>query len=359
MLIGPQNNIMKKQSSGSANRVGRLVVEEGMVRAGPILALPAVLRSLGVEPHALLADFGLTESFFDDPENTLSMAMAGRLLGRCAELTNCEHFGLLVGQHAGASSLGTLGYLMQSSSTVGDALSVFARDLDVQDQGGMVWIESAGNFSILGYTLLDAEIESLNQIMACAIAIATNILRSLFGRPWRPDQVLFAFSRPRRVGPYQRFFGVVPNFDADRTGIVFQSQLLRAPVPSADLLLHKLMGERVHELKQITEANIVEHVRRILRTMVTSPNCSVGAAADQIGMHRRAFNRKLAAAGTTFRQMCNEARRDLACQLLDNTSSAVTDIATILGYADPAGFTRAFHRWTGETPTQWRSRRRC
>lgn len=68
---------------------------------------------------------------------------------------------------------------------------------------------------------------------------------------------------------------------------------------------------------------------------------------DQVGMHRRALNRKLAAAETTFRQKCNEARRDLACQLLENTRTVVTDIAAILGYADPAGFTRVFHRWTG------------
>jgi AraC-like DNA-binding protein len=349
---------MPEPSSSRNNRVGRLVVEAGMVRAGPILALPAVLRSFGVEPHPLLAEFGLTESFFTDPENTLSMAMAGRLLGRCVERTGCEHFGLLVGQHAGASSLGALGYLMQSSSTVGEALTVFARDLDVQDQGGMVWVESEGNLAILGYTLFDGEIESLDQIIACAIAIGTNILRSFFGSPWHPDQVLFAFSRPRRVAPYQRFFGVVPNFNTDRTGIVFQSRLLRAPIHSADLLLHKLMEERVHELKQISEDDLVEHVRRILRTMVTSSGCSVSAVADQIGMHRRALNRKLAVAGTTFRQMRNEARREIACQLLENTRTPVTDIATTLGYADPAGFTRAFQRWTGLTPTQWRKNQR-
>jgi len=228
---------MDMQSSGRVNRFGRLVVEAGMVRAGPILALPAVLRSLGVEPSAVLAEVDLTESFFEDPENTLSMATAGRLLGRCVERTGCEHFGLLVGQHAAASSLGALGYLMQSSATVREALTAFMAHLDVQDQGGTVWVEECDDsHAILGYTLFDAKLESLDQILACAIAIGTNILRNLFGPPWRPDEVLFAFSRPRRVGPYSRFFGVLPRFDADRTGIVFRSRLLGAPVPGADLL---------------------------------------------------------------------------------------------------------------------------
>jgi AraC-like DNA-binding protein len=346
---------MPKHASNGIKRVGRLVVEAGMVRAGPILALPAVLRSLGVEPPALLAEFGLAESFFEDPENTLSMAMAGQLLGRCAERTGCEHFGLLVGQRGGASSLGTLGYLMRSSPTVGDALTVFSHHLKIQDQGGVVWVDTEGSHSILGYTLFDAEIESLDQILACAIAIGANILRSLCGRQWCPDEVLFAFSRPRRVSPYQRFFGVPPRFNADRTGIVFQSRLLSTSVPSADVLLHKLMEERVRELESSSEDDIVAQIRRLLRTMVTSPSCSVGAVADQIGVHPRALNRKLAAAGTTFRQMREQARREIACQLLENTRTAVLDIATILGYTDPASFTRAFQRWTGSTPSRWRA----
>jgi AraC-like DNA-binding protein len=349
---------MPNAPSDEEKRIGRLVVEPGMVRAGPILALPAVLRSLGVDPPALLTELGLTESFFDDPENTLSMAFAGRLLGLCVERTGCEHFGLLVGQHAGASSLGALGYLMRSSPTVGDALTVFSRHLEVQDQGGTVWVDSEGGHSILGYTLFDAEIESLDQIMACAIAIGTNILRSLCGPQWHPDDVLFAFSRPKYVRPYQQFFGVTPRFDADRTGIVFQSHLLRTPVPSADVLLHKLMEERVRELKPTPEDDVATQIRRLLRTMVTSPNCSATAASEGIGMHRRTLNRKLAAAGTTFHQQREEARPELACQLLENTRTAVLDIATILGYTDPASFTRAFQRWTGSPPTQWRRSRR-
>lgn len=348
---------MPSPRSDSEKHVGRLIVDAGMVRAGPLLALPAVLRSLGVDPPGLLEALGLTESFFEDPENTLSMALAGRLLGVCVERTGCEHFGLLVGQYAGASSLGALGYLIRSSATAGDALAAFSRHLDVQDQGGTVWVDSEGSHSILGYTLFDAEVESLDQIMACAIAIGTNILRSLFGPPWRPDAVQFAFSRPRRVGPYGHFFGVQPRFDADRSGIVFQSSLLSAPVPSADFLLRKLMEERVQELKRISEDDVVAQIRRLLRTMVTSPDCSMSAVAERMGVPRRTLNRKLAAAGTTFHQQREEARRELACQLLENTRTTATEIAEVLGYADPASFTRAFQRWTGSAPAQWRARR--
>ena len=283
--------------------------------------------------------------------------MAGRLIGRCVERTGCEHFGLLLGQHASASSLGALGYLAQSSLTVGEALAVLARNFEVQDQGGTVLVEIEGEQVILGYTLLSAEIESLDQIMACAIAIPTNLLRSFFGPPWRPDQVLFAFARPRRVAPYQRFFGVVPNFDMERTGVVFKSRQLRAPTHSADLLLHKLMAERVRELKQGSVNDIAGQVRRVLRTMVMSSNCSLNEVAVQIGLHRRTLSRKLAIAGTSFREMRNDASQEVACQLLENTRMPVTDIAATLGYAEPAGFTRAFQRWSGLTPSQWRTRR--
>ena len=339
-------------------RVGRAVVGGGMVRAGPLMAVPVVLRSLGIEPSPLLAEFGLQESFFDDPENTLSTTMGGRLLGRCVERTGCEHFGLLVGERSGASSLGALGFLMQSSKTVGDALAAFVRQFEVHDRGGSVWVDADGGFSTLGYTLFDAEVESLDQIMACAIAIGANILRSLGGPQWRPHQVLFAFSRPRNVEPYRRFFGVRPRFDAERTGIVFPTRLLRAPIPSADLLLHKLMEERVRELTLTKEGGVAAQVRRILRTMVASPNCSVGAVADRMGMHVRKLNRELAAEGTSFLEMREEARHELACQLLESTRTPASEIATILGYSDPASFTRAFQRWTGTTPTQWRASRR-
>ena len=339
-------------------RVGRAVLEDGMLRVGPVMAVPAVLRTFAIDPAAVLVDFDLAESFFEDPENTLSMAMVGRLLGRCVALTGCEHFGLLVGQRAGASSLGTLGFLMQSSETVGVALAAFVEHLKVQDRGGTAWIDSDDGLTTLGYTLFDAGAESLDQIMACAIAIAVNFLRALGGPLWHPHEVLFAFARPEDEEPYQRAFRVRPRFDAERTGIVFPTQQLLAPIPSADLLLHKLMEERVRELTLTPTDGPDAQVRRLLRTLVTSGNCTADAVADRMGVHVRKLNRDLAVAGTTFLKLREEARRELACQLLENTRMTASEIAAMLGYTDPASFTRAFHRWTGSTPTHWRASQR-
>jgi AraC-like DNA-binding protein len=205
---------------------------------------------------------------------------------------------------------------------------------------------------------LDAEIEFLDQIMSCAFAIAANILRALCGPEWRPSAVLFAFSRPGNVESYRRHFGVRPHFDAERSGIVFPTRWLGKAIPGADILLHKLMEERVRELKLTTGDSIVTRVRRLLRTMVRTPKCSVGEVADQMGMHVRTLNRELAAAGTTFLMLREEARKELACQLLDRTRLTTHEIATILGYTDAATLTRAFRRWTGSTPSRWRASRR-
>jgi AraC-like DNA-binding protein len=344
--------------SGKSGGFGRGLVESGMVRVGPIMALPSVLREFGVMPSAVLSEFRLPVAFFDDPENTLPMALAGKLLARCVERTGCEYFGLLVGQHAGASSLGALGFLILSSPTVGDALDAFERQLQVQDRGGTVWVDVDRGFASLGYTLLDRDIVSIDQILQCALAIAANTLRSLCGAQWRPHEVLFAFSRPRRVDAFRRFFGVRPRFDADRTCIVLPSRLLQTAIPSSDFLLHKLMEERVRELLSTNGDDFVGRVRHLLSVMVTTPDCSARTVASRIGLHVRTFNRKLAATGTTFIALRDEARQALACQLLRSTVTTAGEVASVLGYTDPASFTRAFRRWTGTSPAQWRARER-
>ena len=96
-------------------------------------------------------------------------------------------------------------------------------------------------------------------------------------------------------------------------------------------------------------------VSRVLRARVIFPNPSLEEIANELSMQPRTLNRRLQAEGTTFRELISEARFEVACRLLKVTSMQIADIARALGYANAAGFSHAFQRWSGTPPSEWRS----
>jgi AraC-like DNA-binding protein len=73
-------------------------------------------------------------------------------------------------------------------------------------------------------------------------------------------------------------------------------------------------------------------------------------------MHGRTLSRRLRAYGTSFRELADEVRFEIARQMLENTELEVAEIAITLDYADASAFTRAFRRWSDTTPARWRER---
>jgi AraC-like DNA-binding protein len=279
----------------------------------------------------------------------------GRVLARCVERTRCEHFGLLVGQRASLSSMGALGFLMKSSASVGIALRHLSQHLHVHDRGAVVTLTEQRPYALLGYSILQQGVERPDQIYAAAIAVGVSLMRALCDRQWRPTQVHFAFRRPSSVAPYRRALGVPPLFDADATAIAFPAELLDRRPESADPLLYRLMQERVAELDAQARVDLVARLRRIVRTRLATSDCSLQAVAQRVGMHPRTLNRRLESAGTTFQALREETRLHAAREMLSATHKAASEIATMLGYADGSSFSRAFRRWAGSTPVQWRS----
>jgi AraC-like DNA-binding protein len=103
-------------------------------------------------------------------------------------------------------------------------------------------------------------------------------------------------------------------------------------------------------------------LRRLLRTELLGGRCSVEDAAALCHIHRRTLSRRLRAEGTGFRRITDEVQFEIASQLLRNRRITFGQIATTLGFSELSAFTRAFRRWSGQTPTTWRAahlRSRC
>lgn len=328
-----------------------------LLRVAPLLAVPSMLAAAGVDPGELLAGFDLTTAYLDDPENVIPLATAGAILDRSAERTGCPHFGLVVGQRWGISVLGTVGYLAQSAPDVRTALQELTRYLHVHDAGAVATFAVDGAFASFGYVIVVDGIEGAEQILDAATVIIHNILRGLCGPEWKPSAVELARARPADVEPYRKVFGMMPRFDADQSEVIFPSKWLAKPLVSADPLLHRLMKERAGEQHERTRDTFAAQVRRVIGPLLGSPACSLAVVASRLGLHGRTLNRRLAAEGTSFRRIREDVRLEAACHMLASGGRPVFQVADVLGYADATAFTRAFRRWAGIPPAQWRRER--
>jgi AraC-like DNA-binding protein len=329
---------------------------EAVVRVGPLMGVAPVLRELGRAPEPIFDSAGLELNQFRDPDTEISYLAASRLLARCVASTGCQHFGLLVGTRAGPSSLGIAGFMLRSAPDVGTALRGLVQHLDLHDQGGIPTLLIQGVTALLGYAIIQPEAEAADQIYDLAIAVACNIMRSLCGESWNPAEVLLSRRPPLELPPYRRFFRAPLRFNAERSAVVFPSRWLDHQIASADPLLHQHLEKEAAELHMQHNADMLGNLHRLLRRLLMEQKCSIGHVARQLCVHERTLHRRLSEKGTSFSRELDKVRCATARQLLVESAMPINRIATTLQYADVSAFSRAFKRWTGFTPAQWRAR---
>ncbi|MDZ7589358.1 MAG: AraC family transcriptional regulator [Rubrivivax sp.] len=336
----------------------RGVVGEGSVRVGPLMALPQVLDELGADTDTLLVEQGFHRTDFEDPESVMPVHAIDRLLHRGAEVTACPQLGVLVGRRGSLSALGVLGFLMRASKTVGEALQILERHLQVQDRAAVVSFEVSGGQGRLGYALTVTGLKATDQTYGLVALIAIQIMRGLCGPGWRASEVHLPFRAPRDAAALREACESPLRFGTDRMVLVFPASDLARPVPTADPLLYRMMAERVSQLEAVAPRGLIDEVRQMLRALVLTTKCTPSLVARRVGIAARTLNRRLALEGTSLRALRDEVRRDTACQLLAQTAHSAADIGQLLGYAEPAAFTRAFKRWAGVGPAQWRAQQK-
>lgn len=166
-----------------------------------------------------------------------------------------------------------------------------------------------------------------------------------------------AHRRPKVTQPYRRFFGVRPEFDAERSAIVFASSWLDHPIAGADSELHDSPEKAIHQLEASEPESLAAQVRRALSPMVSSGTATLAGTSRLFALHERTLPRRLEAEGTTFHQLLSDARFEVVRQLLRDTRLPAGEIRAILGYSNPGGFSRAFRGCSGITARRWRDRR--
>jgi AraC-like DNA-binding protein len=172
-----------------------------------------------------------------------------------------------------------------------------------------------------------------------------------------PTDVFLIRAKPADPTPYQRFFQAPVRFGAETTVLAFSSGLLARRIDRADPDLRRLLVRQIEQLESTVPSNFSGWVRRIAAMRIADGDCSIDHVARIIGINKRTLNRRLSAEGTSFRQLLEETRLQAAQQMLADNSIPLAQIAVALGYSEASAFTRAFQRWCGVYPLEWRSRK--
>ena len=321
------------------------------VRVGPMLNLPALLRSFGVKPGPVFAGTGLGVGDFNDPDHRISYLACSRLLARSAEATGCGHFGLLLAQTAEPTHLGMPGYLVHSAPTVEQALKALVKFLDLHDEGGSAYLDLGADYSSLGYRIDLPDVNAAEQIYDLCAVVICKAMRLLCEPDWSPVSVKLARREPADRKPYRKFFRSPIYFDTSVCEVTFTSHCLSKTPPASDALLYRHI---LQEAEYLHELHRGESIHALLQRGLLTGRYSASEIAGELGVHERTLHRRLSDEGTNFRHQLDAARRALSERLLASTDQSISDIAMRLGYADASGFIRAFERWHGTSPASWR-----
>ena len=342
--------------NSTSSRRGRPPISNQVIRVGGAIALPSIVREHGIDADALIAEVGLQAAVFDHPDNVIPFAKLGELGHLAAERTGLSDLGLRACMQTGLVMLGTVGYLVDNSATVGAGLACLQSYLHLHDEGAAPYFQQEGSLAVLGYDVLEPELLGAEQIVFGALAIAANLLREICGVGFALREVSFAYRAPSDTSAFVVHFAAPVRFDADRNAVVFDATFLKHPIAGANPLLRDFLASQLRDKEErIGEGGVArDRIQRVMRTLLATGCISQDEVAQAFGMNRRTFARRLQESGTTFRALLDAVRFDAARVLLRGSAVSLEDVANRLGYADVTAFARAFRRWSGASPAVWR-----
>lgn len=324
------------------------------VRALSLSYFEAFATNQGLNPREMLRRASLPAELLQHQEGILSYRRFALLLELCARETENPLFGLQYGLFQGVSIFGPLFYLIHNASNVGEALAELRQHYSLQNGAAEVGFEISGDLAVLSYHVSDSDITGLAQAEELATGIGIQLLRTLIGQHWQPDVVLLRHAPLASPESYRKSLGLLPTFSANCPGLVFDARALTQPLASADQALHNLMGRHVERMEHLSTDEMPRYVRLLLRNLLPSGRVTIEKIADCMAFTPRTLQRRLAEEGTSFQQLLDDTRQGMAKNYLEDASISIAQMAGLLGYGDLTAFCRAFQRWFGMSPREWK-----
>ena len=316
------------------------------------------LRQHGANADGLLKEVGLRRADVSDPDNRIPYAAVLALIERAATTVGDASYGLRLGAAQEARDSGLLGFLMLNSATLLDAITNAQRYFRVVGEGEDIEVERMGPHVTLRFRETDRALRGLRHNSEYIAAIIVRACRDMTRKRVSPVRAEFMHGRPNARVAYPEYLGCPVKFHAEWDALVYDAETMRLPVIGADSKLFKVLERACQKIIGPTpkKQDILHQVRELVIDGLAKGTVQFDDVARELNMSSKTLERRLADRKTTFSALLDEIRSGLAKHYLTDTDLRLEQIAYLTGYSEPAALVRAFRRWTGTTPMQFREK---
>ena len=300
----------------------------------------------------LIESSGLPGSVITEPGVLIPFSFHLRLLDLAADKLAWPTLGLELATRQSIEFMGPIYPMIGKSPDVRAALKVFSEHLNILVQGVTTRVEE--NQDNVSYTIEcnTPRIANNTHYQDHSLALLKNMMSWLCGPSWQPRAVYFPRPESDNDSNYSVFFKAPVAFNSDKLRMIFERKYMDNKLDSE---IHSISRQLRELLEEKPEFGVTEQVKFMILTMLPTGHCNTAYVAEALGQTHRTLQRRLEQEGTSFKAILNSCRLERAKIYLSNKNYRMSDISSMLGFADQSGFTRSFHRWFKISPKQWRN----
>ncbi len=327
---------------------------EAAVRTAATTGIGSRITADGGNAEKVFHDAGLPTGKARDPQRWIPLEQYRRLLVLATEETGDERIGLQVGSSFDLRNYGILGYATLNCPTLGEAMSNVVRYFAVMRKGARFSLDVTNETASVTFQTLTGPAAIPRPEAELAVARVCAGIRALVGSDWAPCETHFAHDGPSDKGDYESFFRSPVRFRMDANRLLLKRRDFTRRNEAADRRLYEILRLRLEDLlPQEDSDDLVGKVRQEVARQL-SEGAPLDDVAKRIGVGARTLQRRLRDRGLGFNAIVDEVRRERSFLYLQREDLTVSEIAFRLGYSEASSFDRAFRRWSGTSPLQFR-----
>jgi AraC-like DNA-binding protein len=328
----------------------------GQVRAANFAGLADVARTMGRDARGIVERYGMEARVLSDPESLVAPQQVADTFEYCSALFDDPLFGLHMASLQDPEVFGCVTALCRAAPTFRAGIRCLIDYLPVVHAPDCEVVLIEGRETAELTWLVNTDMGVNDQANYQAALLNVKLLKAMGGPSFKPSWVsLSADARPSDMPELERVLGCKVTDKNSRNSVAFPVHALEQPVPSANRLLYRLLGGYLETVKNAQSLSIIDRVESYIRGSLATGSCTIERCAGKIGLSVRTLQARLAAEGARFSELVERQREALAKAHLAQRQLTLDEIADRLGYGEQTSFGRAFKRWTGLTPQQYRA----